>query len=68
MREYVNDHVDIFKVIVINIVGMGFTFVNVESFLKIIVLLATLGYTLWKWQYDYKAHKNGSKRGSKKSD
>jgi len=68
MREYINDHVDIFKVMVINILGMSFTFVNVESILKILVLSATLFYTLWKWSYDYKKNKHGNKRTGKASN
>jgi len=37
----------------VNISAIGITFSNVEQFLKIISLLAAIGYTVWRWQKDY---------------
>lgn len=55
---------DLVKVLLINIAGIGFSFTGVESALKIIALVATIGYTIWKWRKDYlkdKAKKNAEK-------
>ena len=48
---------DLVKVLLLNIGALGLTFTKVEQILKIIVLFATLSYTLWKWKNDYKKEK-----------
>jgi len=37
------------KVYIINILTMAVTMTNIEVYLKIILLLVTIGYTLSKW-------------------
>ena len=48
---------DLVKVLLLNVGALGLTFTKVEQILKIIVLFATLTYTLWKWQSDYNKEK-----------
>ena len=48
-------HADIFKVIMIHLGAVGFTFLNVEDALKIISLSVATAYTIWKWYTEWKA-------------
>jgi len=55
---------DLIKVLLINIAGLGITFTGIEIFLKVLTLVLTIGYTIWKWRKDYlkdKAKKNAEK-------
>ena len=55
---------DLVKVLLINIAGIGFSFTGIEIFLKVLALVLTIGYTIWKWRKDYlkdKAKKNAEK-------
>ena len=55
---------DLIKVLLINIAGIGFSFTGVEYALKVLALVLTIGYTIWKWRKDYlkdKAKKNAEK-------
>lgn len=46
------------KLLLINSgIVVGLTFSNLEMALKISVLIATLGYTIYKWISDYKKNK-----------
>ena len=44
---------DLVKVLLINIAGLGITFTGIEIFLKVLTLVLTISYTLWKWRKDY---------------
>jgi len=44
---------DLIKVLLINFAGLGITFTGIEIFLKVLTLVLTISYTLWKWRKDY---------------
>jgi len=55
---------DLIKVLLINFAGLGITFTGIEIFLKVLTLVLTISYTIWKWRKDYlkdKAKKNAEK-------
>jgi len=44
---------DLIKVLLINFAGLGITFTGIEIFLKVLTLVLTISYTIWKWRKDY---------------
>lgn len=57
MNKIVDTKIDLIKVLIINFGGIGITFTSVENFLKILALILTISYTIWKWRKDYKKQK-----------
>jgi hypothetical protein len=47
--------IDLAKVLLANIGGIGLTFTNLENGLKVLALIITISYTSWKWYKDYKS-------------
>jgi len=43
-----------YKTLLLNGTVMGIVMVDVESFLKVVLLIVTIGYTVWKWISNYK--------------
>jgi hypothetical protein len=49
---------DLGEILVVNSSVLGFTtLADIEMILKIVLLLATLGYTLYRWYTHYKKNK-----------
>ena len=60
MPKFIQDHHDIFQVILAHLGAITVSFLNVENTLKITSLLLAIGYTAWKWRTEYvKNKKNG---------
>lgn len=55
MIHKVTDNID---VPILHILAIGLTFTDIESYLKIISLLLAIGYTAWKWSWEYRKKKN----------
>lgn len=51
--------IDLLKVIIANAGGLAITFTNVSEALKIIALVLTIGYTIWKWRKDFLDDRDG---------
>lgn len=60
MKDNIHEHLMVVKMLLINIAILGgVTIADVEMWLKIIVLLLTLGYTVWKWYREIITARNG---------
>lgn len=60
MKDNIHEHLMVVKMLLINIAILGgVTIADVEMWLKIIVLLLTLGYTAWKWYREIITTRNG---------
>lgn len=60
MKDNIHEHLMVIKMLLINIAILGgVTIADVEMWLKIIVLLLTLGYTVWKWYREIITTRNG---------
>lgn len=46
--------IEIVKVLMFNVAGIGVTFTNIENSLKIVALVLTISYTAYKWYKDLK--------------
>lgn len=57
MTKFIHDHPDILHVILAHLAAIGLSFTNVEFGLKVISLLSAIGYTCWKWHYEYRKTK-----------
>jgi hypothetical protein len=66
MPKFIQDHHDIFQVILAHLGAITISFLNVENTLKITSLLLAIGYTSWKWVTEYinkKQNENSSSKG-----
>lgn len=60
MKDHIHEQLMVIKMLLINIAILGgVTIADVEMWLKIIVLLLTLGYTSWKWYREIITTRNG---------
>jgi hypothetical protein len=59
MPKFIQDHHDIFQVILAHLGAITISFLNVENTLKITSLLLAIGYTSWKWVTEYVNRKHG---------
>jgi hypothetical protein len=50
-----------FKIYLLNTTALGLTFAHIDIFLKLVLVLTTLGYTLHKWYIFNKNNKNQNK-------
>lgn len=48
---------DVGSVLMAHALAITITFTNVVEWLKIVSLLLAIGYTAWKWYYEYKKSK-----------
>jgi hypothetical protein len=59
MPKFIQDHHDIFQVLLAHLGAITISFLNVENTLKITSLLLAIGYTSWKWRTEYVNRKHG---------
>lgn len=59
LYRFLNDHPDVLKVGLLNILSFSISFTNIEAGLKILALTLTISYGVWKWYVEYKKEKNG---------
>jgi hypothetical protein len=59
MTKFLNEHPDVLGVILTHFAAIGISFTDVEVGLKIISLMAAIGYTTWKWRSEWKKNNNG---------
>jgi hypothetical protein len=59
MPKFIQDHHDIFQVLLAHLGAITVSFLNVENTLKITSLLLAIGYTSWKWRTEYVNRKHG---------
>ncbi len=57
MNKFIQEHHDVQAVILAHLAAIGISLTNIELGLKIISLLAAIGYTCWKWQHEWKKSK-----------
>lgn len=48
---------DYFDVPLLHILAIGITFTDVENILKLVSLLLAIGYTGWKWHFEWEKAK-----------
>jgi hypothetical protein len=61
MPKFIQDHHDIFQVILAHLGAITISFLNIENTLKITSLLLAIGYTAWKWVTEYQKNKKYGK-------
>jgi hypothetical protein len=49
-----NVHIPTLDVWLINLTAIGMSFSDIETALRILVLVVGLGYSVWKWHSEYK--------------
>lgn len=52
-HEKLTKILDYFDVPTLHVIAISITFTDVENILKISSLILAIGYTLWKWRYEY---------------
>jgi hypothetical protein len=57
MHKFFHEHPDVISVLLAHTGAIALTFTNVEWVLKILSLLLAIGYTGWKWVYEWKKSK-----------
>lgn len=57
MTKFLDEHPDVLGVIMAHFAAIGISFTRIELGLKIVSLLAAIGYTVWKWQHEWKKSK-----------
>lgn len=57
IHKFFQEHHDVQTVILAHLAAIGLSFTNIELGLKIISLLTAIGYTIWKWQHEWKKAK-----------
>ena len=64
-KQDIIEHVGAFKTLLINMAILGgITLVNIELILKIIALLVTIAYTVWKFYSDWHKNKTNGQNGN----
>ena len=53
-----DNHVGLYKALVLNFISMLFSFTNIENLLKLTLLVISIAYTAFKFYEDYKKSKN----------
>lgn len=56
-HKFLQNHPDVAQIILVHLAALGVTFLDIELGLKIISLLAAIGYTCWKWVHEWKKSK-----------
>jgi hypothetical protein len=58
MRSFLNHNPDVLQVLMAHALAMFVNVTNLADWLKVLSLMIAIGYTVWKWVYEYKKTKS----------